>query len=78
MACRCQTLNQTGANTTWTNITGGVDCNTCGSNQYVFTLGVVSIVEQCSEQQVYVCSEGRKVGEYYRDDGCSHELRFLE
>lgn len=76
MLCMCQEISQSNdsAEATLTNVTGEVECNTRTGSTPIFHLGVVEISKQCSSKEVYVCEEGEKVDEYYRDEGCSYEI----
>lgn len=70
-ACLCQDWDSgnSSRDATAENITDDIECNNCTGYRLLYHIGVFWVTQEKELTQMYVCEEGEKSGEYYRQDG---------
>lgn len=53
-----------------TPIDGEIECNTCGSTEFKYHIGLFWVSQNCESTEIIMCEDGQPTDQYYRDEGC--------
>jgi len=58
---------------------GDLPCNTCSSEDPVFALGLVNVIEVCDAREILVCKNNEQTERKYSLEGdCKTEVRWFD